>query len=126
MLYTLFTSCIYYFRFRAAILAIWWVLDLFCFRYLVVLSYLKKVTKAFPLIPSGSKIADQNVGLGSFSPPSPISNTRVKCESLPAGCVRRTLWRDDYENAAKWRSLIISAQTVMNHFFYGYVNVCSL
>ena len=28
-----------------------------------------KVTKAFPLIPCGSKMADQNVGLGSFSSP---------------------------------------------------------
>ena len=51
-------------------------LGLFCFRHLVVLSYLEKVTEAFPLIPSASKMADLNVGLGSLNF-TPISITRV-------------------------------------------------
>ena len=42
-------------------LVIWWVLDLFCFRHLIALSYSGKVTKAFPLTPCGYKMAAKRV-----------------------------------------------------------------
>ena len=55
----------------ATILDIWWLLDLLCFHHLVALSNIGKVTKAFLLTPSGSKMAD-HVGLGSgVFPPHP-------------------------------------------------------
>jgi len=41
----------------AAILAIWWVLHLLCFHYLVDLSYSGNVTKAFPSTHSSYKMA---------------------------------------------------------------------
>ena len=49
------------------------MLNTFCLRHLLALSYLEKVTEAFSLILSGSKMADQNVGLGSFSPLPPLA-----------------------------------------------------
>ena len=43
----------------------------------------EKVTKAFPLIPSGSKMADQNVGLGSFSPSPPLAIRGLSVKVCP-------------------------------------------
>ena len=56
-------------------LVIWWVLDLFCFRHLLALSYSGKVTKAFPLTPSGYEMAAKEWPWGYFY--SPNSNTKV-------------------------------------------------
>jgi len=50
--------------FFATILAIWWVLDLLSFHYLVVLSYSGKVTKALPVTPSGCEMAFRTVVWG--------------------------------------------------------------
>jgi len=63
--YPMFTSCIYYFRFCAAILAFWLVLDLFYFHYLVALYHIQeKSTKRFRLLRNGIEIS----GLGGIHP----------------------------------------------------------
>jgi hypothetical protein len=62
--YMPFTSFIHYFRFWAAILVIWWVLDLFWFHHLVALPYVGKVTKACPVTPNGYKMAAKRVVWG--------------------------------------------------------------
>ena len=46
-----------------------WVLHLFCFRHLVALPYLGKVTKAFPLTSSGYEMAAKIVARGFVPPP---------------------------------------------------------
>ena len=55
------------FWFLATILDIWWMLHLLCFHHLVALSNIGKVTKAFLLTPSGSKMADH------VAPPPPLA-----------------------------------------------------
>ena len=51
---------------------------LFCLHYSVASSCLGKITKVLPWTPSGLKMADQNVGLGSF-PSSPLALQGLKC-----------------------------------------------
>jgi len=48
------------------ILAIWLVLDLFCFHHLIALLYSGKVTEAFPFTPSGYKMTSKIVAWGYF------------------------------------------------------------
>jgi len=60
--------CIYYFRFRAASLAMWFVLDLFCFHRLVALSFSGKLFAAFPFTPSNYEMASEKwPGEGIFT-----------------------------------------------------------
>jgi len=57
--------CFFYnFRFWAAILANWWVANMFWPYYLVARPYLGKVTKAFPLTPSGYEMAAERMAWG--------------------------------------------------------------
>ena len=75
-MHTRLTSFVHYFRFGAAILVIGWVLHFFCLYHLVALSFSGKVTKAFPLTPTGYEMAAKRVAWGVFLPP--ISTTKVK------------------------------------------------
>jgi len=59
-----FTVFIYNFRFWAAILAKWWVVNLFWSYHLVALLYSGKVTKALPLTPSGYEMASERMAWG--------------------------------------------------------------
>ena len=107
--HTPFTSCIYYIRFWTVILAIWWVLDLFCSRHLVALSYWGKVTKAFPITPSGLKWRIKMSVWGLFLPPPPISNTRFTLWSRDTGInyTRCT----DFRSSNMWRSNFVVLRT---------------
>jgi len=66
--FKLFTALIYNFRFWAAILANWWMVNLF-WPYHHALPYLGKVTKAFPLTPRGYEMAAERMAWGNFAPP---------------------------------------------------------
>ena len=68
-MHTRLTSFVHYFRFGAAILVIGWVLHFFCLYHLVALSFSGKVTKAFPLTPTGYEMAAKRVAWGVFLPP---------------------------------------------------------
>jgi len=61
---TVFTVFIYNFWLTAAILANWWVVNLFWLYQLVALPYLGKVTEAFPLTRSGYEVAAERMACG--------------------------------------------------------------
>jgi len=66
--FKVFTVLICNFWFWAAILTIWWVVNLFLPYHLVALPYLGKVTKAFPLTPSGYEMAPERMAWGNVNP----------------------------------------------------------
>jgi len=64
-----FAVFIYNCRFWAALLGNWWVVNLFWPYHLVALPYLGKVTKAFPITPSGYEMAPKRMAWGVSLPP---------------------------------------------------------
>jgi len=89
-----FTVFIYNFRFSAAILANWWVVNLFWPYHLVALPYLGEVTKAFPLNPSDYGMAAERMACmkGNFIPWNIWGLTRTL-----------TLWHCIQRVHAAWR-----------------------
>jgi len=77
-----FTVFIYNFRFWAAILANWWVANLFWPYHLVALPYLGKVTKAFLLTPSGYEMAAERMAWGVIYPPPSTYEGKLKPNCL--------------------------------------------